>query len=235
MDIVVFLIVNKNGVHVEPTKIKPIQEWPTPKNVGEVTSFHGLTSFYRRFVPNFSSLASPLNELVKKDVTFHWGEKQENVFQRIKFLLTNAPILSLLDFSKPFELKCDASGVGISVLLLHSGHSISYFNEKLRGVTLNYPTYDKEYYALVRTLQTWKHYLVSQEFIIHSDHESLKYLKGHHKLNKRHAKWMEFLKQFQYVIKYKQGKTNVIIDALSRTHVLFFKLGAQILEFDNIP
>ena len=77
VDSVVFLgfIVNKNGVHVDPSKIQAIQEWPTPKNVGEVRSFHGLASFYRRCVPNFSSLASPLNELVKKDATFHWGEK----------------------------------------------------------------------------------------------------------------------------------------------------------------
>jgi len=97
---VVFLcfIVNKDGVHVDPSKLKAIQEWPTLKNVGEVRSFHGLASFYKRFVPNFSSLASPLNELVKKDVTFHWGKKQENAFQRIKFLLINAPILALPDF-----------------------------------------------------------------------------------------------------------------------------------------
>ena len=71
VDSIVFLgfVVNKKGVHVDPEKIKAIQEWPTPKNVGDVMSFHGLASFYRRFVPNFSSLASPLNELVKKDTT----------------------------------------------------------------------------------------------------------------------------------------------------------------------
>jgi len=203
VDRVVFLgfIVNKNGVHVDPSKIQAIQDWPTPKNVVEVRSFNGLASFYRRFVPNFSSLASPLNELVKKDVTFHWGEKQENAFQKIKFLLTNAHILALLDFTKPFELDCDASRVGIGVVLIQGGHPIAYFSEKLHGATLNYPTYDKELYALIRALQTWKHHLVFQEFIIHSDHESLKYLKGQHKLNKRHAKWVEFLEQFQYVIK----------------------------------
>jgi len=232
VDSVVFLgfIVNKNGVHVDLSKIQAIQEWPTPKNVGEVRSFHGLASFCRRFVPNFSSLVSPLNELVKKDVTFHWGKKQENVFQKIKFLLTNAPILALLDFTKPFELECDASGVGIGVVLIQDGHPIAYFSEKLHGVTLNYPTYDKELYALIRALQTWEHYLVSQEFIIHSDHESLKYLKGQHKLNKRHAKWVEFLEQFQYVIKYKKGKSNIIVDALSRKQSLISTLGAQILD-----
>jgi len=149
-------------------------------------------------------------------------------------LLTNAPILALPDFSKPFELECDTLGVGIGVMLLQGGHPIAYFSEKLHGATLNYPTYDKELYTLIRALQTWEHYLVSQEFIIHNDHESLKYLKGQNKLNKRHAKWMEFLEQFQYVIKYKKGKTNILADTLSRRHVLISKLGAQILGFDNI-
>jgi len=88
-------IVNKNGV---PEKIEVIQECPTPKNVGNVRSFHGMASFYRRFVPNFLSLASLLNELVKKDVSFIWGKKQEYAFQQLKAKLTNAPIIALLDF-----------------------------------------------------------------------------------------------------------------------------------------
>ena len=62
------------------------------------------------------------------------------------------------------------SGVGIGAVLLQEGHLIAYFSEKLQGVTLNYPTYDKELYALVRALKTWKYYLVSKEFVIHSDH-----------------------------------------------------------------
>jgi len=227
-------IVNKNGVHVDPEKIKAIQEWPIPQNVGEVRSFHGLASFYRRFVPNFSSLASPLNESVKKDAPFCWTEKQDQAFKRLKAQLTNAPILALPNVAKTFELECDASGVGIEAMLLQGGHPIAYFSEKLHGATLNYPTYDKELYALVRALKTWEHYLVSKEFFIHSDHESLKYLKGQHKLNKRHAKWMKFLEQFPYVIKYKKGSTNIVVDALSRRHALFSKPGAQILGFENI-
>ena len=148
--------------------------------------------------------------LLKKDVAFCWNEKHEQAFQRLKAQLTNAPILSLLNFSKTFEIECDASRVGIGAVLLQGGHPIAYFSEKLHGATLNYPTYDKELYALVRALKTWEHYLVSKEFVIHSDHESLKYLKGQHKLNKRHAKWMEFLEQFPYVIKYKKGSTNIV-------------------------
>jgi len=179
VDSVVFLgfIVNKNGVHVDPEKIKAIQKWLTPQNVGDVRSFHGQGSFYRRFITNFLSLASPLNELVKKDTAFCWTEKHELAFQRLKAQLNNAPILALPNFSKTFELECDASGVGIGVVLLQGGYPIAYFSEKLNGIALNYPAYDKELYALVRGLQTWEHYLVSKEFVINSDHESLKYMR----------------------------------------------------------
>jgi len=171
-------VISKNGVHVDLEKFKAIQKWPTPKSVGDIRSFHGLASFYRRFVPNFSTLALPLNELVKKNVAFTWGERQEQAFVLLKEKLTKAPILALLDFSKTFELECDASDVGVGAVLLQRGHPIAYFSEKLHGAALNYPTDDKELYTLVRALQTWEHYLVSKEFAIHSDHESLKYIRG---------------------------------------------------------
>jgi len=121
------------------------------------------------------------------------GEKQQAAFDEIKAKLTQAPIIALPNFDKTFELECDASGVGISMILLQEGHPIAYFSEKLNEPSHNYLTYDKELYALVRALHTWEHYFVSKEFIIHSDHESLKYLKSQHKLNKRHDKWMKFL------------------------------------------
>ncbi|XP_042377669.1 uncharacterized protein LOC121970764, partial [Zingiber officinale] len=211
-------VISSKGVQVDEGKVKANRDWPTPKTVSEVRSFHGLASFYRRFVKDFSTMAAPVNEIVKKNMGFRWGENQENAFQTLKDKLTHAPILALPDFSKSFEIECDASHVGIGAVLLQDGHPIAYFSEKLSDATLNYSTYDIELYALVRALQTWQHYLLPKEFIIHSDHESLKYLKGQGKLNKRHAKWVKFLEQFPYVIKHKQGKVNVVADALSRRH-----------------
>ena len=207
-DHVVFLgfVVSSKGVQVDEEKVKAIQEWPTPKSVTEVRSFHGLASFYRRFVKDFSTLAAPLNEVIKKNVVFKWGEKQEEAFNALKQKLTNAPILALPNFSKSFEIECDASNVGIGAVLLQEGHPIAYFSEKLSGPTLNYSTYDKELYALVRALKTWQHYLYPKEFVIHSDHESLKYLKGQGKLNKRHDKWEEFLSNFLMLLNIRREK-----------------------------
>ncbi|XP_033139178.1 uncharacterized protein LOC103841606 [Brassica rapa] len=206
-DHVVFLgfVVGADGLRVDEEKIKAIRDWPSPSTVGEVRSFHGLAGFYRRFVPDFSSIAAPLTEVIKKNVGFKWEQAQEKAFQMLKVKLTHAPLLVLPDFSKTFEIECDASGVGIGAVLMQDKKPIAYFSEKLGGATLNYPTYDQELYALVRALQTWQHYLWPKEFVIHTDHQSLRHLKGQQKLNKRHARWVEFIETFPYVIKYKQG------------------------------
>ncbi|XP_057999315.1 uncharacterized protein LOC131178374 [Hevea brasiliensis] len=236
MDKVIFLgfVVSGKGIEVDEDKVRAIREWPTPKSVSDVRSFHGLASFYRRFVKDFSTIASPLNEVVKKNVGFKWGEEQEHAFNSLKEKLCSAPLLALPDFSKTFEIECDASGVGIGAVLKQERRPIAYFSEKLSGATLNYSTYDKELYALVRALETWQHYLWPKEFVIHSNHESLKYLKGQNKLNKRHAKWSEFIEGFPYVIQYKQGKENVVADALSRRYTLLSMLDARLLGFEHV-
>jgi len=135
---------------------------------------------------------------------------------------------------KTFEIECDASGVGIGAVLMQERKPIAYFSEKLNGAQLNYSTYDKELYALVRALEVWQHYLLPKEFVIHTDHESLKHLKGQGKLNKRHGKWVEFIEQFPFVIKYKQGKENIVADALSRRYALITTLNAKLLGFEHI-
>ncbi|WVZ84486.1 hypothetical protein U9M48_031516 [Paspalum notatum var. saurae] len=195
-------IVTPQGIEVDETKIDAIRSWPTPTTITQVRSFLGLAGFYLRFVNDFSTIAAPLNELTKKGVTIHWGTTQEKAFNTLKDKLTHAPLLQLPDFGKTFELECDASGIGIG------GKPIAYFSEKLNGPSLNYSTYDKELYALVRVLETWQHYLWSKEFVIHSDHKSLKHIRSQAKLNKRHAKWVEFIESFPYIIKHKKGKDN---------------------------
>ena len=189
-DHVVFLgfVVGADGLRVDEQKVQAIRDWLIPTTIGEVRSFHGLAGFYRRFVQNFSTLAAPLTEVIKKNVGFKWGPAQEEAFKILKGKLTHAPLLVLPDFSKAFEIECDASGVGIGAVLMQDGKPVAYFSEKLGRALLNYHTYDQELYALVRALQTWQHYLWPKEFIIHTDHQSLRHLKGQQKLNKRHAR-----------------------------------------------
>jgi hypothetical protein len=109
----------------------------------------------------------------RREPTFTWVVAQHDAFNTLKDKLTHAPLLQLPDFNKTCELECDASGIGLGGVLLQDGKPVAYFNEKRSGHSLNYSTYDKELLALVRTLETWQHYLWPKEFVIHSDHESL--------------------------------------------------------------
>ncbi|KAL2248274.1 UNVERIFIED_CONTAM: Transposon Ty3-G Gag-Pol polyprotein [Sesamum indicum] len=159
---VVFLgfVVSSEGITVDEEKVKAIRDWPTPTTIGEVRSFHGLTSFYRRFVKDRTTMAAPLNELTKKNVPFKWGNTQKKAFQAIKEKLTHAPLLALPDFGKTFAIECDASGISIGGVLMQGGRPVAYFSEKLSGSTLNYPTYDKELYAL------WVEFIESFPYVI---------------------------------------------------------------------
>jgi hypothetical protein len=171
---------------------------------------------------------------MKKGVPFYWGAAQEHSFNTLIDKLTHAPLLQLPDFGKTFELECDASGIGIGSVLLQEGKPIAYFSEKLSGPSLNYSTYDKELYALLRVLETWRHYLWPKEFVIHYNHESLKYIRGQAKLNKRHAKWVEFIETCPYIIKYKRGKKNVIAHALSRHYTMLSQIDHKFFGIESI-
>ncbi|PKI55422.1 hypothetical protein CRG98_024195 [Punica granatum] len=122
-DKLVFLgfVVSAQGIQVDEENVRAIQKWSSPTSVGNVRSFHGLACFYRRFVKDFSSIVAPLIEVIKKKVGFRWGEEQENAFQLIKEKLTNAPLLSLPNFSKTFEIECDASDISIGTVLMQEG------------------------------------------------------------------------------------------------------------------
>ena len=147
-------------------------------------SFLGLASFYRRFVKDFSTINLPLHALSKKNAPFVWGPSEDAAFNELKNLLTHAPLLALANFDKPFAIHCDASGYGIGGVLMQERRPITFFSEKLSGAQLNYPIYDKELYALVRVLHVWEHYLRHHEYVLRTDHETLKYLKGQTKINK---------------------------------------------------
>ena len=170
-------IVSAKGIQVDPSKVEAIQTWPVPRSITEVRSFHGLASFYRRFIKDFSSLLAPITECLKGG-SFEWTQAAQRAFEKVKQRLCQAPVLALPNFEDLFEVEGDASGVGIGAVLIPSKRPLAYFSEKLNGSKCNYSTYDKEFYAIVRALPHWGHYLKSKPFVLHSDHQALTYING---------------------------------------------------------
>ena len=230
---VVFLgfIVSSEGISVDMKKVEAIKEWPIPRSITQVRSFHGLASFYRIFVHNFSTIMAPITELTKNKI-FSWTLQAQKTFDLIKEKLTTAPLLALPNFNDVFEVETDASGVGIGAILSQNKRPIAYFSEKLNEAKRKYSTYDKEFYAIIRALEHWRHYLISKEFILHSDHEALKYIHSQQKLQPRHAKWVEFLQSYHFTIKHKSGSQNKGADALSRRYELLATLGVKVIGME---
>ena len=122
--------------------IRAILEWPRTKSLIELRGFIGICTYYRKFVKGFSQLTLPLTDLTKK-YAFQWHEGAEKYFQRMNEVISNCPILSLPNFSKPFVLECDASGEGIGAVLKQGKHPIAFKSRKLQTHDNIYSIYDK--------------------------------------------------------------------------------------------
>ncbi|KAE8672958.1 putative CCCH-type zinc finger family protein [Hibiscus syriacus] len=224
-------VVSTDVVHADQSKVDAVLEWPRPKTLHDIRSFHGLASFYHRFIRNFSTLIAPITECLKgRD--FQWSEEAEASFQLAKQKMTEAPVLALPDFDKVFEVNCDASGVDIGGVLSQAGRPVVFFSEKLSGSKKNYSTYDLEFYTIVQSLTHWRHYLVQKEFILFTDHEALKYINGQHKLSRRHAKWVAYLQEFTFTLRHQAGSLNRVADTLSRRTLLVTTMSTKVAGFE---
>jgi hypothetical protein len=145
---------------MDPVKVAGMADWPTPSTKKELQQFLGFTNFYRRFILDYSHIAQPLFVLTgKKD--FKWGEDQTKAFQELKNRITRAPVLALVDDSKPFRVEADSSDVATGAVLSQQSdvdskwHPIAYLSKSLSAVKRNYEIHDKEMLAIIRGLEDW--------------------------------------------------------------------------------
>ena len=152
-------IVTKDGVRVDPKKVVAMKEWPRPKTLKSLQGFLGLTGYYRKFVKNYEKITSPLTSLLNKNA-FSWSKVAEKEFLSLKDAMCTTPVLTVLDFTKPFILECDASGRGIGAVLMQEGHPLEFTSKQLCDRNLGKSTYEKEMMAILHAVETWCPYLI---------------------------------------------------------------------------
>ena len=171
-------VVSGQGVHTDPKKIKAVSDLKEPTNVEQVRSFLGLAGYYRRFIPNFAAISSPLVHLTKKGCNFIWSEKQKHAFSLLKQLLCSAPILCYPKLDQPFTLQTDASNAGLGAVLNQydlkgDEHVISYASRSLSDREKAYSATEKEALAAVFATDHFRPYLLGKKFTLVTDHSAL--------------------------------------------------------------
>ena len=217
------LIVSPGGIKMDPEKVRTIRDWLPPPCLKDLQKFLGFANFYRRFIRDFAKIAKPLNELMKKDTPWHWGEAQQHAFEDLKGAFATAPVLAMFDYTKQTVLETDASDWASGGVLSQYDNEgilrpVAYFSSKHSAQECNYEIYDKELLAIIKAMEEWRPELqgVDNAFEVITDHKNLEYFTSTKALSQRQVRWSEFVSQFNFRIIYRPGSKAVRPDALSR-------------------
>ena len=214
-------IIENGTLSPNPAKFSAISDFKRPTTVKQLQSFLGLISYFRKFIKNCSTIASPLIKLTEKSSDFIWTNECEIAFQTLKnYLISNDHVLALPDFSKPFVLECDASKFGTGSLLLQKigkhYKPIAFFSKHLTKTERNYSTSERELLSIVLGVEHFKQYIYGQHFTVITDHEPLKFMLTADVPAPRLARLQKRLGIYTFNIEYRAGKKNGGADALSR-------------------
>ena len=209
-------VIGRDGVKPDAKKVQSVSEWPTPTCLREVLQFLGLTNFFIKFIQGYANLTKPLTDLSKKDAKFDWTFSCDSAFKTLKRALTTAPVLAFPDTDKPFELVCDASGIGLGAVLLQEGRPLAYYSRKMTAAECNYVVTEQELLATVEALRVFRCYLLSgKQFNLVTDNQPNTFLQTQPLLSRRQARWSEYLQRFNFNWVHRPGRLNVA-DPLSR-------------------
>jgi len=215
-------LVSRIGVRPDPAKVSVMKDWPVPQDKQDMYRFLGFANYFRQFIRNYATIASPLYPLTqcvnKEDFQTKWTSLQQQCFEALKLALASAPTLKLPDFDEPFEVIVDASNVAVGAVLVQQGRPVAYESKKLSVAEMKWTTTERELFAAVHALRQWRCYLQnpSHKFTLWTDHNpNVFFSTTHRPLSPRQARWQEFLGPFNFEWKYKKGPDN-IADALTR-------------------
>jgi hypothetical protein len=202
-------------------KIAALLDMPRPTSKTQLHSFVGLANYFSQYIPHFSTLASPLTSMLGKNKVFVWSSDADKSYTEIKRLLSNSPILHVVDYNKDFYLFVDASNVAAGYALCqldnnnNQFHPICYASKKFNNAQKNYTVTDREALAMVLAVRTFKPYLPNQ-FTVFSDHEPLRFINSNASKSSRILRWSLELAPYDITVKHIKEKCNCLADFLSR-------------------
>ena len=213
-------IITPQGIGPDPGKVEAIKKLIPPRNVSQLRSFLGLAGYYRKFIRNFSEIARPLNELLKKEQPYDWKRAQDEAFDTLKQRLMTAPILAYSNFKQTFIVATDTSynGYGATLSQIDSDrkeHPIAYASKSLRPGEVNYGATELECAAIVWAVEYFHKYLGTSKFILITDHIALKWLQTAEPKGKI-GRWILKLQLYNFEIIHKPGRIHSNMDVLSR-------------------
>ena len=217
-------LISKDGILPPPDRVKAISEYPALRNIKELRRLIGLFNWFRKFIPNFSAIVSPLTRLLKKGTTYKWGPEQETAFCDLKRLLSNSDMLSFPKYDWQFRLSVDTSSRGIGYMLYQldpdddtcKPYIIRFGSKSLSKWQQCYGPTKLELLGMVVSILDCADYLRGNHFILECDHQALQPLFQKQFKGAIYERWMAILQQFSFDIKYKPAEQMQVADALSR-------------------
>lgn len=213
--------ISNNTIKPNFRGIESVKNFAMPQNVKQVHSFLGLCSYFRRFIQNFSILAKPLYDLIRKNKDFKFGSEEMETFNDLKDKLSQSPVLGIYDPRDETELHCDASSLGFGSILLQKKqdgkfHPIFYFSKRTTETESKYHSFELETLAIIYSLRRFRIYLQGLKFKIVTDCNSLTMTLNKREINPRISRWALELQNYEYVLEHRPGDKMSHVDALSR-------------------
>lgn len=203
--------------------MEKIKNFPVPTDTTGMRCFLGLASYYRRFVPNFATIAAPLNQLIKKDAVFEWTEACQELFDQLKCALVSAPVLVYpkLGPGNSFILETDASNVRLGAVLSQMQddgtiHSVAYASRSVDKHEKNYGILELETIGLVWSARYFHKYILGHPCTVYTDHAACLSILNTARPSRKLARWALTIQEMDLMIKHKAGIQNGNADALSR-------------------